>query len=80
MAKTVILRGNARSAKVRVSAPPAVAGFRPAAAAVAVAAAFSFQPGSLFAQPAGAQAIHGSATLQRNGANLLVTTQNGAGS
>ncbi|NPC59373.1 two-partner secretion domain-containing protein, partial [Caenimonas soli] len=56
---------------------PAVAGFRPAGAALAIAAAFLASP--VVAQPSGAQAIHGQASLSRQGANLLVTTQNGAG-
>ncbi|WP_374666190.1 beta strand repeat-containing protein [Ramlibacter sp.] len=58
---------------------PAAAGFRPAGAALAVAAAFSGWLPQAWAQPAGAQAIHGTASLQRSGANLLVTTGNGAG-
>lgn len=61
-------------------APHAVAtGFRPRAAAAAVAAAFSLQPLLLQAQPTGAQVIHGQASFSRNGNNLLVTTRNGAG-
>ncbi|MEO5669701.1 MAG: hypothetical protein ABIR26_03315, partial [Ramlibacter sp.] len=56
---------------------PAVAGFRPAGAALAVAAAFSTF--SAYGQPAGAQAIFGAASLTQQGSNLLVTTQNGAG-
>jgi filamentous hemagglutinin family protein len=36
-------------------------------------------PNPLRAQPVAAQAIHGAATLSRSGANLTVTTQNGAG-
>ncbi|MCG2594821.1 YDG domain-containing protein [Ramlibacter sp. XY19] len=58
---------------------PALAGFRPAAAALAVAAAFTF-PFPLRAQPVGGQAVAGQASFVRNGANLLVTTQNAAGS
>lgn len=60
-----------------VAASPAVAGHRPLALALALAACFAAAP--LRAQPAGAQAIHGAAALSRNGANLTVTTQNGAG-
>ena len=59
---------------------PAVAGFRPASAAWAVAAAFSLHAPLVLAQPSGAQAIHGSASLVRSGANLVVNTQNGVGS
>ena len=55
-----------------------MAGFRPAAAVLAVAAAFLSSPIAL-AQPSGAQAIHGQASLSQQGSNLLVTTQNGAG-
>lgn len=61
----------------RVAASPAVAGHRPIALALALAACFAAAPAR--AQPAGAQAIHGAATLSRSGANLTVTTQNGAG-
>ncbi len=50
---------------------------RPLLLAVALANGFAALPAG--AQPAGAQAIHGSATLSQQGANLLVTTQNGAG-
>jgi filamentous hemagglutinin family protein len=63
----------------RVAASPAAAGFRPAVGVLAVAAAFSLHAPAVFAQPAGAQAIHGTATLNRNGNNLVVTTTNGAG-
>lgn len=56
---------------------PAVAGFRPHAAAAAVAAAFVLQP--VLAQPVGGQAVHGQATFTANGSNLVVRTQNGAG-
>jgi len=69
-ARTAISAANA--------ACPAVAGFRPAGAALAVAAAFLGSP-VVQAQPSGAQAIHGQASLSQQGANLLVTTQNGAG-
>lgn len=62
-----------------VASAPAFAGFRPAAAALAVATAFTLQPRALQAQPVGPQVIHGQASSQRNGNNLLVTTQNGAG-
>ncbi len=61
------------------AATPAVAGFRPAAAALAVAAAFAVHTGQLHAQSVPIGAIHGSASFTRNGSNLLVTTTNGAG-
>ncbi|TWO69684.1 filamentous hemagglutinin N-terminal domain-containing protein [Caenimonas sedimenti] len=63
----------------RPAASPAAAGFRPAVGVLAVAAAFSLHAPALLAQPAGAQAIHGAASLARNGNNLVVTTTNGAG-
>jgi len=62
-----------------LAASPAAAGFRPAGAAIAIAAAFVGSPQVAWAQPSGAQAIHGQASLSQQGANLLVTTQNGAG-
>jgi len=62
-----------------LAASPAAAGFRPAGAAIAIAAAFVGSPQVALAQPSGAQAIHGQASLSQQGANLLVTTQNGAG-
>ncbi|RYZ00661.1 MAG: filamentous hemagglutinin N-terminal domain-containing protein, partial [Comamonadaceae bacterium] len=61
-----------------VASSPAVAGFRPAGAALAVAAAFGLHP-VVQAQPAGAQVIHGQAQFVRNGNNLTITTRNGAG-
>ena len=61
-----------------VASAPAVAGHQPLALALALAACFATLPAAL-AQPAGAQAIHGSATLSQNGSRLTVTTQNGAG-
>ncbi|MDO8277249.1 MAG: hypothetical protein Q7T63_03880, partial [Burkholderiaceae bacterium] len=42
---------------------PAVAGFRPARAALAIAAAFVALPQSALAQPAGAQVVHGQASF-----------------
>src|SRR5438094_3920999 len=66
-------------ARRRAAAPsPAVAGFRPAGVALAVAAAF-MGASSAFGQPVGAQAIQGQALLQRQGNSLVVTTQNAAG-
>lgn len=61
------------------AASPAVAGFRPASAALAVAAAFAVHAGHLQAQPVPIGAVHGTASFTRNGSNLLVTTTNGAG-
>lgn len=61
----------------RVAASPAAAGYRPAGIALAVAAVFIELPA--LAQPSGAQAIHGSASLNQQGNKLTVTTQNGAG-
>lgn len=55
---------------------PAVAGFVPAALAVAVAAAF-VQPART--QPSGAQAVHGTVSTSQQGNTQVVTTQNGAG-
>lgn len=63
-----------------VAASPAVAGHRPLALALAVAACFALPAVPVAAQPVGAQAIHGAAALVQNGANLTVTTQNGPGS
>jgi filamentous hemagglutinin family protein len=60
------------------AASPAVAGFAPATLTLAVAAAFLGSPAAQ-AQPSGAQAIHGQASLSQQGSNLRVTTQNGAG-
>lgn len=72
-----------RHRSVRIARPvassPAVAGFRPAGAALAVAAAFVLQPLAAQAQPSGAQVIHGQASFARNGNTLSITTQNGAG-
>jgi len=50
---------------------------RPLLLAVALANGFAALPAG--AQPTGAQAIHGTATLSRQGANLFIATQNGAG-
>ena len=68
----------AHATNAAADACPAVAGFRPAGAVLAVAAAFLSSPVAL-AQPSGAQAIHGQASLSQQGSKLLVTTQNGAG-
>ncbi|MGE0499219.1 MAG: filamentous hemagglutinin N-terminal domain-containing protein, partial [Ramlibacter sp.] len=57
-------------------ASPAVAGFRPAGAALAIAGAFI---GAAQAQPVGLQAIHGSASVVTQGHQTLITTHNGAG-
>jgi filamentous hemagglutinin family protein len=61
------------------TASPVAAGFRPATAALAIAAVFVAVPECVTAQPVGAQAIHGQASLTQQGNSLVVTTQNGAG-
>ncbi|MCY7319987.1 MAG: filamentous hemagglutinin N-terminal domain-containing protein, partial [Ramlibacter sp.] len=66
------------STRQRVAATPAVAGHQPLAIAFAIAACFA-AVSSARAQPSGAQAIHGSATVTQKGAQTTVTTQNGAG-
>ncbi|MBI2770614.1 MAG: hypothetical protein HYX47_13390, partial [Burkholderiales bacterium] len=68
---------NANLKGVPPAGSPAVAGFRPAGAAMAIAAAFA---GPAAAQLTGAQVIHGQAAIVQQGANVTVTTQNGAGS
>jgi filamentous hemagglutinin family protein len=67
-----------RTGPGRAAASPAVAGHRPLAFALALAACFAADRAAL-AQPAGAQAIHGSVALSQSGSRLTVTTQNGAG-
>ncbi|MFM9879775.1 MAG: filamentous hemagglutinin N-terminal domain-containing protein, partial [Burkholderiaceae bacterium] len=68
------------AADAHAAAPsPAAAGHRIRPAALAVAAALSLTPFVAVAQPSGAQVIHGGAQIQQNGANLVVTTTNGAG-
>ena len=62
----------------RPAASPAVAGHQPLAIALALAACFA-AVGPARAQPSGAQAVVGSATLSQDGSRLTVTTQNGAG-
>ncbi|MDB5860008.1 MAG: hypothetical protein JWQ76_3697, partial [Ramlibacter sp.] len=69
----------ARGSRRALASHPAVAGFRPAAAAIAVAAAFGLQSAPVRAQPVGGQAIAGQASFASNGSNLVVTTQNAAG-
>jgi filamentous hemagglutinin family protein len=64
---------------IRASSSPAVAGFKPASAALAIAAAFSSWVPPAWSQPSGAQAVHGTASLSQQGNTLVVTTQNGAG-
>lgn len=67
-----------------VASCPAVAGFRPASAALAVAAAFSLH-GAALAQPVPSTTpgkpfhVHGSATVGTSGNLTTVTTTNGAG-
>ncbi|MDB5871068.1 MAG: hypothetical protein JWQ07_510, partial [Ramlibacter sp.] len=62
----------------RPVASPAVAGFRPAGVALAVAAAF-MGAGQALGQPSVAQVIQGQASFAQQGNGLLVTTQNAAG-
>ena len=63
------------------SASPAVAGFRPAGAAWAVAAAFTGGLlGAAHAQSSGLQAVHGAASMAVQGNHTVITTHNGAGS
>jgi filamentous hemagglutinin family protein len=62
---------------VRPANGPAVAGHRPLLLALAVAGCFGAS--SVQAQPSGAQAVHGTASLSQQGNTLVVTTQNGAG-
>src|SRR5688572_15095254 len=59
------------------AASPAAAGFRPAGAALAVAAAFA--AGQALAQATGPQVIHGQAIVTRSGNSMVVTTANGVG-
>jgi filamentous hemagglutinin family protein len=68
---------SARRARSVAAAP--AAGFRPAGAALAVAAAFVLHPAMLHAQPSGGQVIHGHAGFASSGNNLVITTLNGAG-
>jgi filamentous hemagglutinin family protein len=63
---------------VKFASTPAVAGFRPAGAALAIAAAF-LTPTLARAQATGLQAIHGSASQATQGNKTVITTQNGAG-
>jgi filamentous hemagglutinin family protein len=64
---------------IRPASSPAAAGFRPAGAALAIAAAFLSTTDRAHAQPSGGHAIHGQASLSQQGSKLVVTTQNGAG-
>ena len=59
-----------------ISPAPVAGGHRPLLLILALAAAFSAAPAR--AQPTGAQVIHGTASFNQQGANLTVTTQNGA--
>ncbi|HTH81279.1 MAG TPA: filamentous hemagglutinin N-terminal domain-containing protein, partial [Ramlibacter sp.] len=69
----------AHSVRTRVvAASPAVAGFRPADVALAIAAAFMGVTNA-FGQPVGAQVVAGQALLKQQGNSLVVTTQNAAG-
>jgi filamentous hemagglutinin family protein len=67
---------------------PAVAGYRPAGVALAIAGAFSGAltggvtgafVGPAHAQSTGLQAIHGTASMATQGNKTIITTQNGAG-
>jgi len=58
------------------AAAPAAAGHRPLLLAAALSACFV---SPAFAQPSGAQVVHGAAQLTQQGNRLVVTTQNGAG-
>ena len=64
--------------RIAAAPSPAVAGFRPAGVALAVAAAF-MGAGDALAQPTGAQVLQGQALLKQQGNSLVVTTQNAAG-
>ncbi|MGE4240293.1 filamentous hemagglutinin N-terminal domain-containing protein [Ramlibacter sp.] len=59
------------------TASPAVAGHAPLAFVLALATCFA--PPGLRAQPAGAQAVHGTASVVQQGSRTIVTTANGAG-
>jgi len=62
----------------RAGLPPSVAfRTRPLVLVLALASAFASMPAR--PQPAGAAAIHGTATLSQQGSRLVVTTTNGAG-
>ena len=73
------LPGSRRSPAPGIAHGPASAGFRPAGAALAIAAALATLPSGVDAQATGAQVIHGQASLVQQGNSLVVTTQNGAG-
>ncbi len=63
-----------------VCASPAVAGFQPAGAALALAVAFAGMPIGVWAQQAsGLQVVHGAASISTEGNRTTITTQNGAG-
>ncbi len=65
------------SSRTVVAASLAVAGHRPLSLAIAMASCFASIPA--LAQPTGALAVHGSASLSQQGNRLVVTTANGAG-
>ncbi len=72
--------GSPRRWATTVSAPsPAAQGFRLRTLAWMVALAFAAATPGLQAQPTGAQAIAGQASLQQQGNKLVVTTQNAPG-
>ena len=79
--KPLKTRPSTLPAAVLPASSPAVAGFRPAGAALAVAAAFSGGlMGVAHAQSSGLQAIHGAASMAVQGNHTVITTHNGAGS
>jgi len=65
--------------RCRPAPSPAQAGFRPAAAALAVATAFALHGLPARAQPVPKAVIHGTASFAAHGGNLVVTTTNGPG-
>ncbi|MDO9203577.1 MAG: filamentous hemagglutinin N-terminal domain-containing protein, partial [Hydrogenophaga sp.] len=65
---------------VLAAATPAAQGFQPTTLAWILATAFAVLAHTAHAQPSGAQVVAGQATLQQQGNNLLVTTQNAPGS
>ena len=73
-----VSRSIRRSARA-IASTSAVVGFRPTTAALTVATAFAMQGMPAWAQPSGAQVIHGQAGFSSNGNNLTITTLNGAG-
>jgi filamentous hemagglutinin family protein len=79
-ATTQRIQRGVRAQQSAVCASPAVAGFQPAGAALALAVAFAGFPLNVLAQTSGLQAVHGAASISTQGNRTTVTTQNGAGS